>query len=394
MSGLLDTADRSPYAFFEQVRAQGGVVWDASVGGWLVVDHALCKLVEGDEAHFTNPYVGAPPTIVAIKGGMGNITLTHGAAHDRLRRFHLKLLTPAAVEQYRRDIVVPVVAACVGAIKGGGRAELFAELAAKVPPAVTLGLLGLDWRDDALVARVLALHDDIMAFIGRNYAPELERSALDASAAINAILLPAIRARRTGDGTDFISRIWREAPSDEVIDEQTVLGICREIFLGGSDTTVYGIANCLYVLLTDADARAKLQADRSHLRAFVDETMRLYGSVQYRYRIAAEASEVGGVAVAAGDKLVLVNAAANRDPAKYGCPAHFDLDRRPVTDHLAFNWGERSCVGAGLARAEMRECLLAVLDRLPDVRLDPEREPPRLQGLFMRAFKPLNARFA
>ena len=94
------------------------------------------------------------------------------------------------------------------------------------------------------------------------------------------------------------------------------------------------------------------------------------------------------------DVVVLLHGAANRDPVHFGaCPAAANLSRERPGDHLTFNYGPRSCIGAGLARMEMIEALKAVLERLPDVAPDAGAEQPRFAGLFMRSFRPLNAVF-
>jgi cytochrome P450 len=121
--------------------------------------------------------------------------------------------------------------------------------------------------------------------------------------------------------------------------------------------------------------------------------MRVYGSVQYRFRVAASDTRIGEADVKAGDMLILVHAAANRDPKKFACPVDVDLDRPRLRDHLAFNVGPRTCVGAGLARVEMHDSIQILLDRLPKLRLDPGAEPPRFSSLFMRSWRPLHVLF-
>ena len=123
----------------------------------------------------------------------------------------------------------------------------------------------------------------------------------------------------------------------------------------------------------------------------IEEAQRLYGSPQYRFRIARADCELGGVAIAKGALVVLLHGAANRDPARFGtCPAEPDLARPRPRDHLTFNYGPRSCVGSGLARAEMSYALEAVLDRFPQLAPDPAAAAPRFANLFMRSFRPLH----
>lgn len=393
---LLDVEDIDPYGLFERRRSEGQVVWDEGLSAWLVLGYQECRTVEMDEARFSNPYIDAPAIVRKIKGGRGNITLSHGPEHARLRRFHISLLTPGAVAGYRQRLIRPIVKDMLDRIETLGAADLAAGLADQIPPRVIIALLGMDWRDDALVARTVHLHEEVMAFIGHNYSKDFERRGLAASAEIEAILRPIIQDRRTAPRDDFVSRVWQEAP--DVYGEMTeeiAMGICRELYLGGTDTTIHAIANALYLLLTDSSVQAAVAADApGMLKGLVEETMRLYGSVQYRYRIAVHDDMLADVPIARGQKLVLLHAAANRDPRHYACPAAVDFDRRPLADHLAFNMGPRACVGALLARAEIEETLSAVLARLPALQRDERADPPRNRGLFLRSFRPLHARWS
>jgi cytochrome P450 len=395
---LLETADIDPFAVYETARTQGPVIWDARMSAWLVLDYASCVEVETNERRFANPYSGASALVVKVKGGPANITLTQGEKHDRLRRFHLRLLSPKAVLDYRETRVKPIIHWLLERIcaRSTGRAELVAELAEQIPPRVIASLFGMPWQDDALMARILHCHEEIMAWIGmKNTGAESTRRAVAASDELNDMLLPYIRARREMPGDDFISRVWTDAPEYYgVLEEEDALGICREIFLGGSDTTVHGISNTLYLVLSNRNVRAAVeQGPEKALPHCVEEAMRLFGAVQYRFRIAQQDCRIGNADVKNGQTLVLVHAAANRDPARYACPAEAHLDRSQPMDHLAFNRGPRSCVGAGLARREMCDAVSAVLSRLPGVRLDADQPPPRFASLFMRSFKPLHVRF-
>ena len=107
------------------------MVWDESVKGWLVLDYELCRYVEiHEELEFSNPYVDVPPIVAEIKGGSANISLSQGRQHDRLRRFHMSLLSPKAMEAYRANIVKPIVDAALARLAGRGpRAELCADFA-------------------------------------------------------------------------------------------------------------------------------------------------------------------------------------------------------------------------------------------------------------------------
>ncbi|MHC0054636.1 cytochrome P450 [Actibacterium sp. D379-3] len=342
------TEDREPWDYYDQLRVRGPLVWDEVMGGWIVLSYEHCAQIEMNETLFRNPYQDVPQVIIDIKGGGRNITVLGGEEHRRMRHFFMKLLTPQLVAGYREKQVVPVIDMLMDRIlaKGTGRADLTRDFGDQIPPRVIAALLGMPWQDDALVARILHLHEEIMEVIGSGFrTEELRQKGLRVSAEINEMLLPYIRARRDNPQDDLISRVWTEAPSDygDDLTEADAVAICRELFLGGADTTVHGIANLLYLTLTDDAVRAALTTDRdAALPVAVEEAMRLYGSVMYRFRIANEATEIAGQQIKAGDRMILLHSAANRDPVKYACPHAADLSRRPANDHLAFNKGPRN----------------------------------------------------
>lgn len=390
---LFGQTDVDPFPFYERARSSGSPVWDAAANGWLILDYDQCVTCERDESRFANAYVFADDLTRRIKGGGANITLSRDAEHMALRRFHLKLLTPGSVKRYRDTHIAPIVEQLVDGLAGRERVDLCAAVSDQVPPRVICSLLGMPSDDQAMMARILHLNERIVDFIASGYRDaDLQQKALQASDELNAMLLPFVRMRRDDPQDDFISRVWHEAPAAGLdLDEEGVLGLCRELYFAGSDTTVHGIANALWVLLSRPDLVDRLKVDRGKMLAsLIEESLRLLNVVQFRHRICMEETQVDGVTIQKGQTIFLVHAAANRDPARFGCPAGLDVERSAPTDHLAFAKGTRSCVGAQLARAEMTEVLDCLLDRFPMIRLDPDAPAPQFKGLFMRSMGPLH----
>lgn len=388
-------ADRDPFEFYEDLRRRGSPIWDSGANAWLVLDFDQCAKVERDESLFANAYIFADDLTRRIKGGGANITLSRDDQHDKLRRFHLKLLSPSSVSRFREGHIRPIVDFVADGLSGRGTANLFDDYAARIPPRVICSLLGMPFDDDAMMARILELNEEIVNFIASGYKSEALRDrALAASAQLNDALRPFIAARRDAPGDDFISRVWLEAPAAGIeMDEDAALGLCRELYFAGSDTTVHGIANALYLLLADAETMARVRADRGKpLSALIEESLRLFNVVQYRHRLCLADAAIGDVTIAKGETVILVHAAANRDPARFECPAHVDTARRAPTDHLAFGKGSRSCVGSQLARVEIRVAIETLLDRFAGIALDRDAPPPRFQALYMRSMAPLHVR--
>lgn len=392
---MSEVGDVYPYPFYAQTRAKAPLVWDESMRGWLVTSYDICREIEMREDLYRHPYYDASPELIEIKGGR-TITVLQGPEQTKMHRFLLGLFIPRTVEQYRELHLKPIVRGLLDRFVSAGRADITRAYTDQVPPRVIMSLLAMQWDDEELVRRVLDLHDDVMAWIGmQNRGGDATAKARAASRELNEMLLPYIRSRRDNPGDDLISRVWSEGSyALENINEADALATCREMFLAGSDTTVHALANALYILLTQPDIMEAVRADRGKaLTAFADEVLRLYGSVQYRFRVANQDGEFGGVPFKKDQVFILINAAANRDPAKFPDPDQVKLDRPGLKDHLAFNKGPRTCVGAALARAEIIDSVDLLLDRVDNLRLDPDAEPPTFRFHYTRSFRPLHVLF-
>ncbi|MFV3077099.1 cytochrome P450 [Niveispirillum fermenti] len=393
-AGILDFTDKDPFGFYAGLLAGPSPVWDEGAQAWLVHDFQQCLDCERNETRFANMYLDADPITVAIKGGGANITLSREPEHMKLRRFHFRLLSADSVRVFRGRHIRPVITGLLDRLEGAATADLAEQYAAQIPPRIICALLGMP-TDDRTVGQILDANEAIVRFIASGYRDMVLRdAALAASERLNAMLLPYVRDRRERPGDDFISRVWLDAPKDGVVlDEAGVMGICRELFFAGSDTSVHGIANALHLLLADPAVKDRVAADRdTALPALVEEALRLLNVVQFRHRRCLADTQVGATTIRQGEVIILLHAAANRDPARFECPHEVRLDRPEPTAHLAFGRGIRSCIGAQLARAEMQEALGLLLDRFPAVAPDAEQPAPCFRGLYMRSMGPLHVK--
>jgi cytochrome P450 len=390
------TTDCNPYPYYEALRGKAALVWEEEAQAWLVTGYEECRQIETDENRFRHPYADADQTLIDIKGGRRNVTVLQKTEHAAMHKFLLRLFSPTSIAQYRTEHVIPVIGFLLDRIAQAGKAELVSAVCAQLPPRVLMSLFAMDGRDDGLVQHILDLHDSVLNWVGqRNRGVELTLKAQVAAQELNALLAPYLADRKARLGTDLISRVWLEGP--QALDDFTdadALATTRELFLAGTDTTIHAISNSLYILLTQPAVMERVRSERGQaLATFVEESLRIYGAVQYRFRIANEHTQIGGVAVNKNDALILINAAANRDPARFECPEQVNLDRRNARSHLAFNAGPRTCIGAALARAEMIDLLNALFDRTRNLRLDPDAEAPSFRYHYIRSFRPLNVLF-
>ncbi|MDA9406965.1 hypothetical protein XH80_09540 [Bradyrhizobium sp. CCBAU 45384] len=359
---------------------------------WLILSYELCKVIESDESSYGGGGdTGSAALSHEIRGGRVSVTQLTGEEHARLRPLYLKVLSPSAMTQYRTEHVLPIVNDAIDQIQARGSAELVSEFAFVVPSRVMASLFGLPWRDDELISTIAKCHRNVVAWAYDQRSEDKIGQGKMASVELSNIFRPLIVKRRETSGDDLISQLWTLVPQYWAnVEVGDVLSIVRDIAIASGETTTNAIANAIYLYLTNASAREAVKGQEGALNALVEESLRLLGSIQFRFRTANIDVSLAGVKIKRGDNICMVHAAANRDRSRYLHPHMVDLARKRPTDHLAFSVGPRMCPGLHLARLMIRECLKSLIARLPEVRLDDKRGPPRFRGFSHRSFGPLH----
>ena len=165
----------------------------------------------------------------------------------------------------------------------------------------------------------------------------------------------------------------------------TIFSFLRLLLPAGDETTFRSTGNLLYLLLAQPDQLESVRADRSLIPQAIEEALRLETPLLTITRLATRDTEIGSVAVPQGSTIMLMLAAANREETRYELPDHFDVTRDSPTPHMSFEHGPHVCLGIHLARVEMRVALNLLLDRLPDLRLDPSADDPHIRGQVFRS---------
>jgi cytochrome P450 len=165
-------------------------------------------------------------------------------------------------------------------------------------------------------------------------------------------------------------------PDGSVPDPGDVARVAANLYSAGQETTVRLLSAALQILGDHPEFQAQLRADRSGVSNFIEEALRFEGPVKGDFRLSKEPATIGGVDVPSGSTLMVVQAAANRDPRRFTDPNTFDPSRPNARQHIAFGRGIHTCPGAPLARAEARVALMRLLDRTTDIRISEEHHGP------------------
>ncbi len=387
---LRELRDVDPYPAYEAIRAVGPVVWDPPMAAWLVLSHDLCTFVERREDLFEEP-TGSLPGAARIVGRRDFRSLV-GAEHEALHRPLSHAWRPDPIAPLAVAAVRPLVARGLAALAGQRRFELFGDFARLLPIAVVARVLGLPDADAQTLDRAKGWMEAVLAW-RHSYGddPATIEAAIEATRLLEPSLHETVRARRDDPQDDAISLLWalgREIAPDW--GEQDVLDNAKFLFEGGSETTAFLVCNATYRLLDLAPPeRAATLTDPDRFGRFLEEVLRHTTVVHLRARRATTDVALGGVAVAAGERVIAINAAANRDPARWERPEVFDPDRPRLWGHLAFNVGPRHCVGAHLARMEGTEAILGMWRAFPDLDRPPNAAPAAAIGFVSRAWRPL-----
>ncbi|WP_099022662.1 cytochrome P450 [Mycolicibacterium palauense] len=290
--------------------------------------------------------------------------------HTRLRKLAQKAFSPRVIKALEPDIAA-IVDALLEPIAERGRCDLIADLAYPLPVAVICRLLGVPLEDEPLFSRASALLaqglDPFLAFTGE--VSENFEERLEAGQWLRRYLGELVDQRRREPREDLISELIAAEEDGDQLTEEEIVATCNLLLIAGHETTVNLIANAVLAMLRHRQYWSALAADPGKAAALVEETLRTDPPVQMTGRVAAEDMEIGGTPIPKGDTMMLLLAAAQRDPEFYDRPTVFDPDRGAIR-HLAFGLGPHFCLGAPLARLEAGIALSALTARFPAARLE------------------------
>lgn len=290
--------------------------------------------------------------------------------HTRLRKLVSKAFAPKMVNSLRPDISA-LVDGMLDRIAENGSFDVVEDFAYPFPVAVICRLLGVPLDDEpkfshasGLLAQAL---DPFVTFTGS--ASDGLQERLDAGTWLREYLHDLIERRRSQPGDDLMSGLVEVEESGDQLTAQEIVSTCLLLLVAGHETTVNLIGNAILALLREPSQWAALGADATRVSAVIEETLRYDPPVQMVGRIALDDMTIGEVEVPEGDVMMLLLAAAHRDPAEFDRPDTFDPDRGTLR-HLGFGRGLHYCLGAPLARMEAGIALSEVTARFPHARLD------------------------
>ncbi|MGP3952788.1 cytochrome P450 family protein [Streptomyces sp. 7N604] len=404
-----------PYPAYAWLREHSPVhrtTLPSGVEAWLVTRYADARQALAEQRLSKNPVHHSERAHakgkVGIPGERGAELMTHllnidPPDHTRLRRLVSKAFTPRRVAEFAPR-VQQLTDRLIDAFAERGEADLIHEFAFPLPIYAICDMLGVpaedqdDFRD---WAGMMLRHSG-----GRPPGPRGGHGGGPRGGVARSVkkmrgyLAELIHRKRADLGDDLISGLIRASDHGEHLTEGEAAAMAFILLFAGFETTVNLIGNGTYALLRNPEQRERLHkalaaGDETLLATGVEELLRYDGPVELAtWRFATEPLTIGGQRIATGDPVLVVLAAADRDPDRFAAPDTLDLGRRD-NPHLGYGHGIHYCLGAPLARLEAQAALATLLRRLPDLRLAVEPADLRWRGgLIMRGLRTLPVEFS
>lgn len=400
-----------PYPFYEALHAEAPVHPIPEMGLVVVSTFDLLREV----VHDPITYSSAMPTGPADLPGMGREpedaemaelrakTARSGAPtllaadppwHARYRSLVNKALSArrvAGMEGYVREIVTDLIDGFID----DGKADFTSQFADELPMAVIADQIGVpraDLRDFKKRA------DLAIGGIERTIPPEEERDVLRAGLEMQEYFLMRAEERRRDPKDDILTTLaTAELETDEgsrPLNDAEILSIIQQLQVAGKETTAHLIGSAMLLFIENPEQLAKVRERPELIGNMTEEALRVESPVRALFRTTTRETTLGGVTLPAKTTLMLIYGAANRDECEFAEAARFDVERENARNQLAFSAGPHYCIGAALARLEIRVAFEEVLRRMTNFRLDPDHPAPRHEPSYiLRGLRELHILF-
>lgn len=333
--------------------------------------YAACDAAFRDETLFVSSESAADGLDFehGVEGAASSILYMNGKQHRRYRGLVQPSFVPPRAKWWMENWITGTVHALIDNFVGQGRADLNTDFCAAIPTLTITGSLGIP-ASQALDLRASMIPGQID------------------TAAFARIVGPALAARREAPGDDLLSVLVEAELTDEDgahhrLSDAEIMSFAYLLLVAGSGTTWKQMGITLAALLARPAVLDAVRADRALMRPAVEESLRWMPTDPMFSRYVARDTEFFGTFMPRGSVIHLCIGAANRDPERWDSPDDYD-PTRPSRSHLGFGRGPHVCLGTHVARAEMAVGIGALLDRLPNLRLDRDAAEPTIIGMYER----------
>jgi cytochrome P450 len=295
-----------------------------------------------------------------------------GSRHAASRSLLRSLFMPSrlrANEDYMRELADRMVTGAVSK----GQSEIISDLATPYVTLVIADLLGVPEDDRAILFEVVTSGPQPGSIDDADAGSSLMQIAQQ----IGKLFFGYIEDRRANPRSDVLTELaTAKYPDGSVPTTQELVMLAIFLFAAGQDTSAKLLGNAIRYLAENTAMQTTLRENPVKIPSFIEEMLRLEGSTKVTFRLSRKDTHIGDVTVPAGTRVVSSLAGANRDPMRWEDPHAFVLDRSKIREHLGFGRGAHTCIGAPLARAEVRVILERLLARTSRIALSEVHHGP------------------
>ena len=356
-AGVIDAGlyATDPHPLFTRLRADAPVAWNEERGFWAVTRHADVSAIGADHETFCAARGILVDEIGVSYESPPTMMHTDPPAHTRYRRLVQPGFKPSVVKALE-PAVRARARALVEALGAGKAVDVVRALSVPLPLQVISEIMGLpteDWE------RFYQWSEAVIP--GATDWPEERRNLLQAE--MIGFLLDLTKQRRASPRTDVLTELAQASIDGDQLSEAELAMFLVQLLVAGNETTRNLISGGLVAFAEHPGQWERLAGDRTLLGPAVEEMLRWTTPVVSFMRTATRDTELSGVAIAAGEPVLMIYASANRDESVFGPDSGtFEVGRNP-NPHIAFGFGNHFCLGAALARLEGRVVLEELLDR-------------------------------
>lgn len=359
-----------PYPFYRRLR-EVDPVHESPLGFWVLTRLTDCMMALRDPRF---DHAAMVATLDAVYGGPKEPNFIPRAMvfedppnHTRLRSLVNHAFTPRIVEGLRPRIH-EIVGELIDRAEPSGRMDVIGDFAYTLAVTVVSELLGVPKDDQGTVKQWSADIARSLDAIDLTTDPEVTLKGRTSRLAMAAYFRALLPERRKNPRADLLSLLVAAEEQGDKLSEGELLVMCILLYVAGHETSVNLIGNGLLALLRHPDQLARWRADPALAGTAVEELLRYTSPVARAQRVTNTDVEIDGRVIPKGAKVVVLIAAANRDPAHFTDPERLDIERRD-NRHMAFGYGIHFCLGAPLARIEGHIALETLIRRLPRLAL-------------------------
>lgn len=374
---------RDPFAAYRWMREYAPVYWDAhaplhdGTGAWGITRYADIRTVSGDHELYSSAG-GSRPDAPPVPS-MINLD---PPAHTARRAIYRDRFTARAIRRYE-DTVREIAVNLIAVLKGRDECDLVADLAMPLPMQVIGRMMDLPVADYA----ELLSWSDVIATGLANQSPAFEAEVLAAATAFEKYITRWFEARERTGGDDVLSAIVAARIGGHPLSRKERIHEALLLLVGGDETTRHVLSGGIVALLDHPDQLTLLKAKPQRIPAAVEEMLRWVTPVKTLARTVSRDTALGGEQLRAGERVILLFESGNRDERVFAEPDRFDITREPNV-HLSFGgYGRHHCLGAHLARLEIRIMLEEILTRLPRLARADDAPLPRRFGTFVVGYE-------